>query len=101
MDHTPASLSTHILDATIGGPRSGVEVVVHDSSGAQVGAGVSDERGRIGDLAAGLAPGPHRITWKTGGVFVGEVAVTVRLGEGHHHVPLLSTGASAMVYLGA
>ena len=101
-DDTGASLSTHVLDAGAGGPRPGVRVDVFDREGAPVAAGVSDERGRIEALASGLVPGPYLITWQTGGAFVAQISVTVHLRAGlHHHIPLLSTGASAMVYLGA
>jgi 5-hydroxyisourate hydrolase len=98
--HPGASLSTHVLDAAAGGPAVGVHVRVVDGAGSEVGAGTTDEWGRIANLARGLETGEHRIAWHTGGSFVTAVEVTVRLGEGHHHVPLLCTGASAVVYLG-
>lgn len=101
MDSTEgASLSTHILDAAGGGARPGVAVEVRDGSGILVGSGVTDEQGRVGELASGLSAGSYRISWRTGGHFLEDVAVTVKLVDGHHHVPLLATGASAVVYLG-
>ena len=96
------SLSTHVLDAAAGGGIAGLEVLVHDGEGAVVASGVTGSDGRIGELAASLEPGTYRIEWRPGGSFVQAVATTVVLGEDrHYHVPLLSSPACAVVYLGA
>jgi 5-hydroxyisourate hydrolase-like protein (transthyretin family) len=95
-------LSTHIIDSANGGPRAQVEVEVWDQSEACVGRGVSDERGRIEDLASSLAPGRFRITWRVGGAFLGEVSATIELAdERHYHVPVLAADGSVVIYLGA
>ncbi|HEY3809845.1 MAG TPA: hydroxyisourate hydrolase [Acidimicrobiales bacterium] len=96
------SLSTHVLDASRGGPRPDVRVEVRDHADACVGRGVTDGRGRVEDLAAALAPGRYRIVWRLGGSFVDEVSATVDLlEERHYHVPALATDGSVVVYLGA
>ncbi len=96
-----ASLSTHVLDATGGGGRPGLAVCVHDEGGALVAEAATDDAGRVVSLATGLTPGRYRISWRTGGAFIGAVAVTVELTEDrHYHVPLLASGASAVTYLG-
>jgi 5-hydroxyisourate hydrolase len=96
------SLSTHILDAARGGPRPDVRVEVRDHDDVCVARGVTDERGRIEDLASSLTPGSYRMVWVLGGAFVGEVAATVELlEERHYHVPVLATDGSVVVYLGA
>jgi 5-hydroxyisourate hydrolase len=96
------SLSTHILDSAGGGPRPAVLVELHDSSGVKVGSGWSDERGRVEDLAAEVATGTYTLTWTVDGDFISSVSATVRLtDERRYHVPLLASGFSATVYLGA
>jgi 5-hydroxyisourate hydrolase len=95
------SLSTHVLDTAAGGPQPGITVTVTDDHGAVVGSGTTDDSGRIADLVADLPTGTYRIRWATGGRFVDEVAVSVRLTEDrHYHVPLLASPVSAVVYLG-
>jgi 5-hydroxyisourate hydrolase len=96
-----ASLSTHVLDAAAGGPCPGVTVTVADAEGTTVAAGLTGLDGRCADLAAGLPVGVYRIGWRTDGVFIQEVSVTVHLGEErHYHVPLLASPVSAVTYLG-
>lgn len=96
------TISTHILDSAGGGGRPGVRVEVTDYQGATVGSGVTDHTGRIERVAAGLSPGVYRLRWATGGSFVVEASVTVRLAEvRHYHVPLLASDHSATAYLGA
>jgi 5-hydroxyisourate hydrolase len=95
------SLSTHVLDSAAGGPRPGVVVSVTDATGAAVASGLTDADGRTGHLGVSLPAGSYRITWRTGGGFLEEVAVTVRLTEDrHYHVPLLASPVSAVAYLG-
>jgi 5-hydroxyisourate hydrolase len=95
------SLSTHVLDAGAGGPRPGVTVTVSDDDATVVASAVTDAAGRIADLADGLPAGTYRIGWSTGGDFLLEVSVTVRLlDERHYHVPLLASPVAAVAYLG-
>ncbi|HEX6393660.1 MAG TPA: hydroxyisourate hydrolase [Acidimicrobiales bacterium] len=94
------SVSTHVLDGAGGGPVEGVRVEVHDSEGRLVGSAVTDERGRAEEVAVGLPPGLYRLTWQLSG-FLSEVSARVSLNEERrYHVPLLSSGHSAVVYLG-
>jgi len=95
------SLSTHVLDAAAGGPRPGVTVTVTDPAGTVVATAVTDDAGRIPDLAGDLPIGTYRIGWSTGGDFIEEVAVAVRLSDQrHYHVPLLASPVTAVTYLG-
>jgi 5-hydroxyisourate hydrolase len=96
-----ASLSTHVLDAAVGGPRVGIAVTVRDGAGLVVGRGATDTEGRVPDLAADLAPGAYQITWDSGGDFLSALSATVALAEDrHYHVPLLASPVSAVIYLG-
>jgi 5-hydroxyisourate hydrolase len=95
------SVSTHVLDGAGGGPRRGVPVTVTDGAGHPVADGVTDEQGRITELASGLAPGTYAVTWRTGGRVTAAVTVTFHLGEDrHYHLPLLAADAMAVSYLG-
>lgn len=96
-----ASVSTHVLDAAAGGPRPGIRVDLYDGAGDLIATGATDDHGRIQELASALAPGRYLVTWHLGGHFVSDVSATIHLAGGHHHVPLLATGASTMLYLGA
>jgi 5-hydroxyisourate hydrolase len=99
-----ASVSTHVLDASAGGPRPGVRVTLETPDGELVAAGVTDASGRVADLADDLAPGVYRLRWDLGGRagFLREAAVVVELDENrHYHVPLLAAPACAVSYLGA
>jgi 5-hydroxyisourate hydrolase len=105
------SLSTHVLDATAGRPAAGVPVR-HEQ---QVGDGwqvrsqrVTDDDGRIGDLAADLTAGLHRLVFDTAAylgdsAFFPEVVVTVRVTDpdARHHVPLLLSPGAYTTYRGS
>jgi 5-hydroxyisourate hydrolase len=96
-----ASLSTHVLDASVGGPRVGVTVTLRDESGTIVARGATDNYGRVAGLAEGLAAGDYQLTWHSDGDFLVAVSATVRLSEDrHYHVPLLASPVSGVVYLG-
>jgi 5-hydroxyisourate hydrolase-like protein (transthyretin family) len=94
-------ISTHVLDGEAGGPVPGVNVELRDRDKNTVAKATTDDRGRIETLADGLAPGPYEIVWRLGG-FVVSLSATLDLSEErHYHVPVLASGHSAVVYLGA
>jgi 5-hydroxyisourate hydrolase len=96
------SLSTHVIDSSTGGPMPGVAVHVHNEAERLVAAATTGPDGRSAVLAERLTVGRYRVTWDTGGNFIDAVSVTIALSEDrHYHVPLLSSPASAMAYLGA
>jgi 5-hydroxyisourate hydrolase len=100
--------STHALDAALGRPAAGIDVVL-------TGAGVretatTDTDGRV-RFAAELAPGPYAVTFATGPWFASaerttffpEVAVAFEVapGEQHYHVALLLSPFSYTTYRGS
>ncbi|WUQ01560.1 hydroxyisourate hydrolase [Streptomyces sp. NBC_00247] len=124
-DTTTATVSTHVLDTSLGRPAADVPVRLATRPGPtagweQLGGSVTDADGRCADLPAlpeGTAqvrlefdtdtyfareadgpPAPHAV----GGTFFPEVAITftVRPGE-HHHVPLLLSPFGYSVYRGS
>ena len=82
------TVSTHVLDTERGRPAAGVRVELYAADGSLVADGLTDEDGRIRDLA------------DTEPVFK-RVELTIQLGDGHHHVPLLISSYACASYRGS
>jgi 5-hydroxyisourate hydrolase len=94
------SLSTHVLDTGKGAPAEGVRVeLLRD--GEQLASTATDADGRIGDLASGLEPGDYRLVFHPPSPFFPRVELTVRLEDGHYHVPLLVSPFGCASYRGS
>ena len=96
----PASLSTHVLDTGAGRPAAGVRVELR-RDGEVVAAGETDADGRIASLAGELEPGEYTLVFAPPSPFFREVALTVELADGHHHVPLLISPYGCASYRGS
>ena len=113
-----STLSTHVLDTSLGAPASGLRVVLEriDEHGevSVVGTGVTDGDGRLRDIAGGesaLSPGTYRLRFDTGHYFAHgeretlypEVAIVIGIGAGvqHYHVPLLLSPFGYTTYRGS
>ncbi|MFF3389515.1 hydroxyisourate hydrolase [Streptomyces sp. NPDC002669] len=124
-----ASVSTHILDTSIGRPAAAVAVTLAARSGADapwtaLGGSATDADGRCKDLPALPEGTTHvRLEFETGtyfaskkqaeaqqdaprvrdsGVFFPEVAITFAVTPGeHYHVPLLLNPFGYSVYRGS
>jgi 5-hydroxyisourate hydrolase len=111
------AFTTHVLDTSIGRPAAGVAVELEVMAGGgwePVGAGLTDEEGRLGDLLPeGTEPmaATYRIRFDSGGYFEARgvetfyPAVTIEFsvsapGE-HHHVPLLLSPFGYSTYRGS
>ena len=114
----PHRLSTHVLDTTLGLPAAGVRVRLgYAESGGRwelVSEMATDTDGRCANLLppnAVLRPGQYRLSFETGayhaaqsieGLYVTvEIAVTVRPGDTHLHVPLLLSPNGYTTYRGS
>jgi 5-hydroxyisourate hydrolase len=97
-----ATLSTHILDTASGRPASGVAVSL-EKEGAVIARGVTDDDGRVGQLAGALEPGRYRLVFELGvGNFFRRVALDVEIGsDSKYHVPLLVTPFGVTSYRGS
>jgi 5-hydroxyisourate hydrolase len=105
------SLSTHVLDAVLGGPAHGVPVRLErrgPDGWTLLAERVTGADGRIADLSPGLAAGSYRLVFDTGSylgpeAFYPEVVVTFRVtGAGqHYHVPLLLSPFAYSTYRGS
>lgn len=106
-----SSLSTHVLDAVGGVPAPGIAVTVTGPDDAPVGAGVTNEDGRIADLAPGGLPhGIYTISFATGeyfdrigvAAFYPKVDITFAVAdERHYHVPVLLSPFAFSTYRGS
>ena len=110
-----STLSTHVLDAASGHPAGGMRVTLEHRGGDGrwhlLGDGVTDDDGRVRDLApGGLDAGTHRLAFATGDYFTAtgqagfypEVTVTFTVtDQRHYHVPLLLSPFAFSTYRGS
>ncbi len=112
-----SAITTHILDVSTGSPARGVSVKLERQTSADweiVGAGVTDEDGRLHDLLdsdAILQTGNYRLTFDTGNYFFDRqvdsfypqvtVTFTVFSSREHYHVPLLLSPFGYSTYRGS
>jgi len=108
------SVSTHVLDASVGRPASGVAVAlsVYGSSGgwAAVESGDTDGDGRY-RFGAVVPAGVYRLVFGTGAYFEARgvaafypevvITFTVSAAGGHYHVPLLLSPFAYSTYRGS
>ncbi|MBS44009.1 MAG: hydroxyisourate hydrolase [Nocardioides sp.] len=104
------TLSTHVLDAVLGRPGAGIEVVLTDASGATLGTGTTDDDGRV-RFPDPVAGGVHRLTFAVGPWFAAAdrdtfypevtVAFVVDADQQHYHVPVLLGPYSYTTYRGS
>ena len=111
-------ISTHVLDTALGQPAAGI--VVHleyaESSGPweKLASHQTDHDGRCANLLPphrSLSPGQYKLRFETGtyhhaqsvkGLYLTvEIAVTVRPGDSHLHVPLLLSPNGYTTYRGS
>ncbi|WP_109210185.1 MULTISPECIES: hydroxyisourate hydrolase [Microbacterium] len=106
-----SQVTTHVLDAALGGPARGVGVVLSRTDGSEVASGVTDDAGRIADLGPdGLDAGTYRLTFATGEYFsatgratfypVVSIDFAVADAGEHYHVPLLLSPFAYSTYRG-
>lgn len=105
-----ATLSTHVLDTSLGRPAAGVHVTLESASGAALGEGVTDADGRLASFGTQpLGDGDYRLRFDTGAYFTSlgtdafypEVAVAFHVaGNEHFHVPLLLNPYGYSTYRG-
>lgn len=102
------TLSTHVLDAALGRPAAGLDVVLTGGDGTFLAAATTDADGRIA-WADDVDPGVHTLTFATGEwfaaadreTFFATVTLTVTLDDDHSHVALLLSPFSYTTYKGS
>ena len=109
------TISTHVLDTSIGRPASEVAIKLLRQQGAdwiEVFAGVTDGDGRVpalGDVRP--EPGAWRLTFDAGGYFarrgtesfylIVSIDFVLRSADAHYHVPLLISPFGYSTYRGS
>ncbi len=100
---TAATLSTHVLDVSLGKPAQGVTVRLGNGT-----THVTDATGRIADLTGGgIEPGRHQLVFDLSGYFGSrphlfrKVSLDLSLDAGHTHVPLLISPYGCSSYRGS
>lgn len=105
-----ATLSTHVLDTSLGIPADGVGVTLTTVAGRVLEEGRTDTDGRIGHLGGDLEPGDYTLRFGTGDylthagatAFYPEVVITFTIAaDEHHHVPLLLSPFGYSTYRGS
>jgi len=93
------SLSTHVLDTSLGRPAPGVEIELHHADRV-VATAATDEDGRA-RLADDVASGTYRLVFHPPSPFFTRVELQIELEDGHYHVPLLVSPYGCASYRGS
>lgn len=107
-----STLSTHVLDTTLGKPAQGIPVRL-EREGTVLGSAVTDADGRVRDLIAKdppLSAGTYRLIFSVAEyfqragreTFLSDIVVQFDIqGTEHFHVPLLLSPFGYTVYRGS
>ncbi|MEO6587557.1 MAG: hydroxyisourate hydrolase [Knoellia sp.] len=106
------TLSTHVLDTSLGRPAQGVSIRLETMAGAALGEGVTDVDGRISTIGPErLASGDYRLVFDSGTyyaaagttAFYPEIAIafTIADASAHYHVPVLLNPFGYSTYRGS
>jgi 5-hydroxyisourate hydrolase len=93
------SLSTHVLDTSVGRPAAGVPVELRRDD-AVVASAETAADGRV-RLADELEPGTYALVFTPPSPFFRRIELTVELEDGHYHVPLLVSPYGCASYRGS
>jgi 5-hydroxyisourate hydrolase len=100
-----ATLSTHVLDTSLGRPATGVAVRLESRSGNVLDSGTTDADGRVGSLGGELSLGEYVLRFDTAAYVAGffpEVVIVFTVADDrHHHVPLLLSPFGYSTYRGS
>src|SRR4051812_17037448 len=111
-----SSLTTHVLDTSIGKPAEGIAVVLEyfeSNEWKNIGKGITNSDGRINNLLsedARLKEGIFRLVFETSGYFSKQnkktfyPSVTIEFSvtdQSHYHVPLLLNPFGFSTYRGS
>ncbi|MEJ7635237.1 hydroxyisourate hydrolase [Aeromicrobium sp.] len=106
------TLSTHVLDTSVGLPAPGIPVTLSVLGKHELGSGTTDDDGRIGSIGPEvLEPGDYALRFDIAAYFTDAgrecfypeivVAFTIPAGGGHFHVPVLLNPYGYSTYRGS
>lgn len=107
-----STLSTHVLDTSLGQPAQGVAVSLESFDGTVLGSGDTDADGRVGAIGPEVMDAGHyRLRFASGEYFTASgtdafypevvIAFTVTDGAEHYHVPVLLNPFGYSTYRGS
>jgi 5-hydroxyisourate hydrolase len=105
-------VTTHVLDAALGMPATGVVVALHGPTGDLIATGETDADGRVTALGPEVLPaGDYRLEFQVGAYFAASGRATfyprvtlefiVAETSAHYHVPLLLSPFAYSTYRGS
>ena len=106
------TLSTHVLDTSLGRPAQGVAIRLEAAAGDPLGDGVTDADGRVGTIGPErLEAGDYRLRFASGDYFAAQgttgfypevvVVFTIPDADQHYHVPVLLNPYGYSTYRGS
>lgn len=108
-----STISTHVLDTSLGKPAAGIRVTLRRDN-TLLGSGTTDDDGRVRDLVekgSALTEGEYTLSFAVSDYFAktrrdsfyGDVQISFRIGAGseHYHVPLLLSPFGYSTYRGS
>ena len=106
------TLSTHVLDTSLGRPAPGVSITLESLAGEALGEGVTDADGRVSQIGPErMATGDYRLRFDSGAyyaaagttAFYPEIAIafTIADADAHYHVPVLLNPFGYSTYRGS
>lgn len=106
------TLSTHVLDTSLGRPAAGVQVVLETAGGAPIGDGKTNADGRVDAIGPErLEPGDYRLRFDSAAYFAAQgvagfypevvVVFTIADADEHYHVPVLLNPYGYSTYRGS
>lgn len=106
-----STLSTHVLDTSLGRPAQGITVTLEQGSDI-IGTGMTDADGRVPEIRTGaaLSAGVYRLRFLVAVYFAqdgrdsfySEITVNFRIAaDEHYHVPLLVSPFGYSTYRGS
>jgi 5-hydroxyisourate hydrolase len=109
-----STISTHVLDTSLGKPAVGVHVSLERADGKMLGSATTNADGRVKEFnppVGSLVTGVYRLRFSVGEYFAATkrptfydvIPVEFRVTEvsGHHHVPLLVSPFGYSTYRGS
>ena len=105
-----STLSTHVLDTSLGKPAAGIRVTLL-RGGQSIGDATTDADGRAKNFANSLEPGEYTLRFEVHPYFrtsgreafyrVITIDFVARAGEAHYHIPLLLSPFGFSTYRGS
>ncbi len=106
------TLSTHVLDTSLGRPAQGVSITLETLAGEALDSGVTDADGRVSQIGPDtMASGDYRLRFDSGAyysaagttAFYPEIAIAFTIADpgAHYHVPVLLNPFGYSTYRGS